>query len=175
MTARTLLLPLALLPLALLAAPGEKTASAKPAASQHAMADANQVKWGPGPEGLPAGAQAAVLSGDPGKAGPFTIRLKAPPGYRVGRHWHPTDELVTVLEGDFRLEMGSGGDAHSHDFSAGGYALMPARMQHAASTQGGAIVQVSGMGPFQIHYVDPKDDPRTGKAQAKTEAKPAHP
>ena len=175
MTPRMLLLPLALLPLALLAAPGDKTASAKPAASQHAMADANQVKWGPGPEGLPAGAQAAVLSGNPGKAGPFTIRLKAPPGYRVGRHWHPTDELVTVLEGDFHLDMGSGGDAHSHDFSAGGYSLMPAKMQHAASTRGGAIVQVSGMGPFQIHYVDPKDDPRTGKAHAKAEAKPAHP
>jgi hypothetical protein len=24
----------------------------------------------------------------------------------------------------------------------------------------GATVQVSGMGPFQITYVDPKDDPR---------------
>jgi hypothetical protein len=165
MTARTLLLPLALLPLALLAAPATKTASHP--ASHHAMADADQVKWGPGPDGLPAGAQAAVLWGDPGKAGPFVIRIKAPAGYHVGRHWHPSDELVTVLEGDFHLDMGSGGDAHSHDFSAGGYSLMPAHMQHAASTKGGAIVQVSGMGPFAIHYVDPKDDPRTGKAKAK--------
>ncbi|NUS38948.1 MAG: cupin domain-containing protein [Lysobacter sp.] len=163
MTARTLLLPLALLPLALLAAPADQSAGAM--ASQHAMADADQVKWGPGPAGLPAGAQAAVLSGHPGKAGPFTIRLKAPPGYRIGRHWHPTDELVTVLQGDFHLDMGSGSGAHSHDFSSGGYALLPAKMQHAASTRGGAVVQVSGMGPFEIHYVDPKDDPRTGKAK----------
>jgi hypothetical protein len=36
-------------------------------------------------------------------------------------------------------------------------------------------VQVTGMGPFQIHYVDPKDDPRMGKAKAKTETAPAHP
>lgn len=171
MRARTLLLPLVLLPLALGAAPAGK--SAKSTASQHAMADADQVKWGPGPDGLPAGVQAAVLWGDPGKAGPFTLRLKAPAGYRVGRHWHPSDELVTVLQGDFHLDMGSGGDAHAHDFSAGGYALLPAKMQHAASTTGGAVVQVSGIGPFQIHYVDPKDDPRTGKAKA--EAKPAHP
>ena len=167
MTARTLLLPLALLPLALLAAPGDKTRPASHATSQHAMADADQVKWGPGPAGLPAGAQAAVLWGDPGKAGPFVLRLKAPPGYRVGRHWHPSDELVTVVEGDFRLDMGSGGEAHSHDFSAGGYALLPGKMQHAASSRGGGVVQVTGMGPFEIHYVDPKDDPRTGKPKAR--------
>lgn len=172
MSARTLLLTLALLPLALLAAPA---GTPSPASSQHAMADADQVKWGPAPDGLPAGVQAAVLWGDPGKAGPFTIRLKAPPGYRIGRHWHPTDELVTVIEGDFHLDMGSGGAAHAHDFSAGGYALMPAKMQHAASTTGGAVVQVSGMGPFQIHYLDPKDDPRTGKPKAKDTTKPSHP
>lgn len=165
MTARLLFLPLVLLPLALAAAPAPKTAM--PAASQHAMADAAQVKWGPAPDAFPAGAQIAVLWGDPGKAGPFVLRIKAPPGYRVGRHWHPSDELVTVLDGDFHLDMGSGSSAHSHDFSAGGYALMPAKMQHAASTKGGAIVQVSGTGPFAIHYVDPKDDPRTGKAKAK--------
>jgi hypothetical protein len=33
-------------------------------------------------------------------------------------------------------------------------------MHHAASTQDGALVQVAGMGPFVLNYVDPKDDPR---------------
>ena len=171
MKARTLLLPLVLLPLALGAAPATKPAAST--ATKHAMADPSQVKWGPAPDAFPAGAQMAVLWGDPGKSGAFTVRLKMPPGYRIGRHWHPADELATVLEGDVHLDMGSGGEAHSHDFGAGGYALMPAKMQHAASTKGGAVVQVTGMGPFAIHYVDPKDDPRTGKAPA--EAKPAHP
>lgn len=163
MTARTLLLPLALLPLALLAAPATKTAGHP--ASHHAMADAADVKWGPAPDAFPAGAQIAVLWGDPNKSGPFTIRIKAPAGYMVPRHWHPSDELVTVISGDFHLDMGSGGEAHSHDFTAGGYSLMPAKMQHAASTKGGAVVQVAGMGPFAIHYVDPKDDPRNKKAK----------
>lgn len=166
MTARTLFVPLVLLPLALLAAPATKTASHHPA-SQHAMADADQVKWGPAPDAFPPGAQIAVLWGDPNKAGPFTIRIKAPAGYRVGRHWHPSDELVTVIEGDFHLDMGSGGDAHAHDFRPGGYALLPAKMQHAASTKAGVVVQVAGVGPFAIHYVDPKDDPRSQKAKAK--------
>lgn len=164
MAARLLVLSLAFLPLALLAAPGDKTHAAT--TTQHAMADAADVKWGPGPDGLPAGVQAAVLWGDPGKAGPFVLRLKMPAGYRVGRHWHPGDELATVIEGDVHLDMGSGSSAHSHDFHAGGYSLMPAKMQHAASSRGGAVVQITGVGPFQIHYVDPKDDPRS-KAKAK--------
>lgn len=162
MRSRLPLVLLSLLPLALLAAPHPK--ATKAGASAHVMVDAATLDWGPAPPGLPAGAQAAVLSGDPGKPGMFVLRLKAPAGYRVPRHWHPTDEHVTVLEGDFHLDMGTATDAHAHDFAAGGYAVLPAKMQHAASTNGGAIVQVSGMGPFAIHYVDPKDDPRNAKA-----------
>ncbi|MGN6513379.1 MAG: cupin domain-containing protein [Lysobacteraceae bacterium] len=156
---RLLFALLPLVPLALLAAPSPRTAPAGAAA--HVMVDAASLDWGPAPPGLPPGVQAAVLSGDPGKPGLFVIRLKAPAGYRIPRHWHPTDEHVTVLEGDFHLDMGGADGAHAHDFAPGGYALLPAKMQHAASTNGGAVVQVSGMGPFVIHYVDPKDDPRT--------------
>ena len=162
MPSRLPLALLSLLPLALLAAPHPK--AAKAGATEHVMVDAATLDWGPAPPGLPAGAQAVVLSGDPGKPGLFVLRLKAPAGYRVPRHWHPADEHVTVLEGDFHLDMGSGTDTHTHDFSAGGYAVLPAKMQHAASTNGGAVVQVSGMGPFAIHYVDPKDDPRNAQA-----------
>src|SRR5215813_9638193 len=67
----------------------------------HTMITPNDVKWGPAPPALPAGAQIAVLSGDPSKAEPFTIRRKAPDGYKIMLHWHPTDENVTVLEGTF--------------------------------------------------------------------------
>lgn len=129
--------------------------------SKHVMYDTAQLQWQDGPPALPQGAQMTVLSGDPGQAGTFVIRLKAPPGYKVPTHWHPTDEQVTVLEGDFTLQMDEHGPgAHAHTFGPGGYALMPAKMHHAASTQDGATVQVSGMGPFEINYIDPKDDPR---------------
>ena len=33
-------------------------------------------------------------------------------------------------------------------------------MHHAVATKGGMTVQVSAMGPFELTYVDPKDDPR---------------
>ena len=44
--------------------------------------------------GLPAGAKLAVVSGDPSKAGPFTIRVKMPADYAVPPHHHPADEMV---------------------------------------------------------------------------------
>ena len=166
-----LLLLAAALPAALLAAeppmapnpmPAPDQMAAMPAQpmSSHVMYDAAQLQWGDAPPALEKGAQMAVLSGDPGKSGWFVVRLKTPSGYKVAPHWHPTDERVTVIQGDFSLHMGAGASAHDHTFAAGGYAVLPARMQHAASTQGGGIVQVEGNGPFVINYVDLRDDPR---------------
>lgn len=128
--------------------------------SNHAMYDAAQLQWGDAPPALEKGAQAVVLSGDPGKPGWFVLRLKVPAGFKVALHWHPADELVTVLDGDLSLRMGEGAGVHSHTFGPGGYAALPAHMRHAASTQDGAILQIEGMGPFELNYVDPKDDPR---------------
>ena len=134
--------------------------AAAAAPSAHSMVRAAETAWGDGPPMLPAGVQVAVLYGDPGKAGPFAIRLKAPAGYRVPRHWHSTDEQVTVIDGELALSMGEAASAHSESFSAGDYVNLPARMQHEATMQDGAVVQINAMGPFEITYVDPADDPR---------------
>src|SRR5215210_2315262 len=72
----------------------------------HVVMQADAVKWGPAPPLLPAGAQAAVLLGDPSKEGPFTIRLSAPDGYKVPPHFHPTTENVTVISGTFHVGTG---------------------------------------------------------------------
>ncbi len=133
---------------------------AMPAAA-HVMYDPGQLRWGDAPPFLPRGAQVAVLAGDPSAAGLFVLRLRMPPGYRVPSHWHATDEHVSVIEGDLTLAMDEhGAGAHSHTFGPGGYALLPARMHHTASSTGGALVQIHGMGPFSITYIDPADDPR---------------
>jgi quercetin dioxygenase-like cupin family protein len=139
------------------AGPGQHMAHA---AMPHAVTRAASTAWGAGPPMLPAGVEFAVLSGDPGKEGSFTIRLKMPPGYRVPRHWHPTDEAVTLLEGDLTLSMGEAGMADDAALAPGDFVNLPARMQHQATSTGGAVVQIQSMGPFAIHYVDPKDDPR---------------
>ena len=142
---------------------------AKPMAetgAAHAMVKASEIKWGPPPAALPPNVQFAVLSGDPGKAGPFAIRIKAPAGFKVGRHWHPADEQVTIIEGDFHLSMGEAGSAHDADFVAGDFVNLPMKMQHEASSKNGVIVQVNSTGPFEVIYVNPKDDPRNASKAA---------
>src|SRR6266699_692140 len=72
------------------------------------------MKWGDAPPFLEKGAQAAVLQGDPSKAGYFALRLRLPDRYRIAPHWHPTEERLTVISGTFHLAMGD-----SFDTSAG--------------------------------------------------------
>src|SRR4051812_23489786 len=79
------------------------------AASAQQMAmpmNADDLKWMPAPNVLPAGAQAALVSGDPFKEGLYVIRLKMPAGYKIAAHNHPTSEYVTVLSGEFHIGMG---------------------------------------------------------------------
>jgi hypothetical protein len=125
----------------------------------HAMRP-DQLKWTPAPPVLPKGAQISVLSGDPDKAGPFTIRLKTPAGYKVPAHSHPTAERVTVISGDFHFGMGDKLDeAKAEKLSSGGFVDLPANMNHYALTSTEAVVQIDSEGPFAIKYVNPADDP----------------
>jgi hypothetical protein len=134
--------------------------------SSHILLTAPELKWGDPPPVFRKGARMAVVSGDPGKAGPFVARLKMPAGYKIAPHWHPTDEHVTVLSGSFALGMGEKFDAATmKTLPAGGYALLPAEMRHFAMAKTAATVQVHGTGPFVLNYVNPADDP--SKATAK--------
>jgi quercetin dioxygenase-like cupin family protein len=131
------------------------------AEQSHTMITPNDLKWGPAPPSLPSGAQIAVLSGDPSKAEPFTIRLKAPDGYKIMPHWHPTDENVTVLEGTFVMGVGEKfNEAAAHEMSMGSFVRMPKGTRHFAMAKGQTVVQVHAVGPFVINYVNPNDDPR---------------
>ena len=125
---------------------------------------AAEMKWGPAPPVLPAGAQFVVLAGDPAGKGLVTVRMKLPAGYVIPPHWHPTDEHVTVISGSLALGMGDKVDHKaSKTLTAGGYGVAPANMHHYAWTKAGAVVQVNLMGPFAITYVNPADDPSHGK------------
>jgi quercetin dioxygenase-like cupin family protein len=120
------------------------------------------LKWMDGPPGLPSGAKFAVVSGNPGKAGHFTVRIKFPADYAVPAHWHPANEVVKVLSGKLHYGMSDKLDmAKAKTLTAGHTVTMKAKMNHWVHAPAPATVQVSGKGPFQITYVDPKDDPRT--------------
>jgi quercetin dioxygenase-like cupin family protein len=118
------------------------------------------LKWMDPPPSLPSGAQMAVVSGNPGKKGMFTIELKMPADYAVPPHSHPTNEVVKVISGKLHYAMSDKLMAEPRTLTAGQSVTMKARMHHWVHAPAPATIQVSGMGPFQITYVDPKDDPR---------------
>ena len=135
-------------------------AAPKAPAAQHVMAAPSALTWGDAPPSLPRGARMAVVSGDPTQAQPFVIRAQMPAGYRIAPHWHPTDEHVTVLSGTVSLGMGEKFDQSAlKDVPTGGYFVAPAEMRHFFMTKTAATIQVHGVGPFAVNYVDPADDP----------------
>jgi quercetin dioxygenase-like cupin family protein len=133
--------------------------SAKSSKADAIFVNATEIKWGDAPPDLPRGAQIAVLSGDPSKKGAFALRFKLPSGYKIPGHWHTQDEHLTVLSGTFVLHMGDDLTAPSHELGAGAYHFLPGKMHHAAEAKGETILQLHGTGPFDIHYLNPADNP----------------
>lgn len=128
----------------------------------HTAIAAGDVKFNPGPPTLPAGAQVAVLLGNPAEEGPFVIRLKFPAGYEVPPHRHPKEEHVTVISGGFGMATGEKLDrAAAPLLPPGSFVRIPVGQAHFAWTDEETVVQLNGNGPFGVEYVDPKDDPRT--------------
>ena len=131
------------------------------AALHHTVVPAEEVAWGPGPPSLPAGVQIAVLLGNPAEEGPFVLRLKLPAGYVIPPHRHSKDEFLTVIAGHFAEASGEKVDRAASPYLAPASVVhLPAGMPHYAWVEEETIVQVNGVGPFDVIYVDPKDDPR---------------
>jgi quercetin dioxygenase-like cupin family protein len=121
-----------------------------------------EVKWGPPPPAIPRGAQLAVLQGDPSKKEFFAMRLKLPNGLRVPPHTHPGREMVTVISGNFHLGLGQKfEEAKTKPLPAGSFFSLPPGTPHFAFAEGETVVQISTMGPFELNYLNAKDDPRT--------------
>ena len=129
-------------------------------------AQGKALKWMAGPPGLPAGSTFAVVSGNPGKAGMFTIQAKLPANYVIPPHTHPTDEVVRVLSGgNLAYGMGDKVDRSAAGSLEKGYHVtLGAGMNHWASTgDTPTTISVTAMGPFAITYANPADDPRNAK------------
>jgi hypothetical protein len=128
----------------------------------------SEIVWKSGPASLPAGAQMAVLEGDPSKEGPFVFRVKVPDGFVIKPHTHPRAERVTVIQGTFNIAMHDTVEeaqkpGNFKSMPAGSFGYWPARMPHVAWTSGETIAQFHGYGPWVIEYLNPADDPRNAK------------
>lgn len=127
----------------------------------HVAVQPDKIEWRDGPGSLPPGARFAVLTGDPSKAEPITLRLEFPAGYTVPPHTHPAIEHITVLEGRFHIAAGETLDrSQGMSFAVGGFVVMPAGQPHYAWVEEDTVVQLHSNGPWGITYLDPADDPR---------------
>jgi quercetin dioxygenase-like cupin family protein len=132
-------------------------------ASHAIVAPPDQIIWGPSPPSLPPGAKAAVLEGNPSERGPFTMHVLLPDRYRIPPHYHRATEHVTVLKGTFKVGMGEKFDASAMTpLPTGTFAALEPGTRHFAESQGETILQLHGVGPWGITYVNPADDPREG-------------
>jgi quercetin dioxygenase-like cupin family protein len=122
------------------------------------------IEWKAGPAALPPGAKMAALEGDPTKEGPFVVRFQFPDGYHVPPHTHPKTERVTVISGTLYLATGEALDRNSaKKLPAESFGYWPAGMKHTAWSEGETVIQLHGIGPWQINYVNPANDPRNAK------------
>jgi anti-sigma factor ChrR (cupin superfamily) len=126
----------------------------------HKLQNLDALTWVASPR-LPKGAQVAVLAGNPGKAGQYIILAKLPDGFAIPAHWHVNAENVTVISGTFHVGMGDKLDKSKGEALAPGgfFTSGTAQMHHYAWTTGDTLIQVAGMGPFDVIYVNPTDDP----------------
>lgn len=101
--------------------------------------------------GFDPGAKIAVLHGNPGAKGDYTIRLQFPDGYKFPVHWHPNGEHLTVLSGTFQLAMGNTADWNTlRTYAPGDFLYVPGRHAHYGGARGLTVIQLHGEGPFDI-------------------------
>ena len=68
----------------------------------------------------------AVLFGDPGKPGPYVVRLKWLPGNMSRPHFHPNDRFFVVISGTWWMGTGEKFDPDSTvPAPAGSYVIVP--------------------------------------------------
>jgi uncharacterized protein (TIGR02246 family) len=100
--------------------------------------------------GFKPGMQLAVIHGDPMGKGDYTIRLKFPAGYTFPAHYHPNSEHLTVLSGTLQLAMGEKEGGMMRDYQPGDFIYFPAKKPHYGGAKGETVIQLHGIGPFEI-------------------------
>ena len=107
------------------------------------------------------GAKVAVIEGPPNKPVPYILRVKFPADYKIPAHWHPATERVTVISGTFNLGTGDKLDKEkTKALTPGSTAIIQPKTNHFGWFSEETVVQLHGVGPQDINFVDPADDPR---------------
>jgi hypothetical protein len=127
----------------------------------HMLVTSTDIKWTGAPPSMQPGAQFALIEGDLKKAEPFMFRLKLPANYKIPPHTHPAIEHVTVLSGAFHMGPGDQHDPKKAvTLTPGSFAVFQPGHSMFAWTEEETVIQVHGVGPWGINYINPADDPR---------------
>lgn len=127
--------------------------------AQGTAAAAGELKWVSGPASLPAGAKVAMLQGDLAKPGAFVFRLKLPAGYQLKPQSSPAIDRMIVVSGAFNLGTGEKFDSARTIPLYTGYAHWPNKGSFFALTMEETVVEIHGVGPWAVNYVNAADDP----------------
>jgi len=131
-----------------------------PAEIQATALDENQI----GSSGLP-GVHTKVILGDPSKQGFYTILLFVPAHTTIQAHSHRDDRVAAVVSGGWHLGYGNHFNAKLlKTLPPGSVYSEPGGDNHFAQTDTDAvIVEISGYGPTDTRYFEPKNAPPKGK------------
>ena len=107
-------------------------------------------------ETLEPGLDIAILEGDPSGEGYYILRARFAPGIFSAPHFHPNTRYVTVISGTWWTGTGAVWDKeNSVPLQAGSYMKHPAGAAHYdGSRDEEVIVEIRGMGPAPLVYVD---------------------
>jgi hypothetical protein len=136
----------------------------------HKIVHYGDLKWTP----IMKGCDLSPVSGDSSLEGAsFVLRIRCVDGAKIPGHWHPTDENLTVLKGTFLVGMGETFDESKlQTMNVGNFLAMPKEMRHFGLCKGETIVQVHGLGPFKVNWVNPADVIPPDKPSAGEKPKP---
>jgi quercetin dioxygenase-like cupin family protein len=130
--------------------------AAAPATEPVSIVTASSITWADlNVPGFAPGTKMAVINGNPNEAGPYTLRLSFPDGYRFPPHWHPMPENVTVLSGTLLVAMGDRADESKlKPFGPGDFLHIEATHPHFGGARGATVIQLHGQGPFAINLAE---------------------
>jgi uncharacterized RmlC-like cupin family protein len=110
---------------------------------------------GPGSSGM-TGIRTTILSGDPTKAGLYTIRLAVPGNMRIQAHVHRDERTAVVVSGQWSIGFGERFDESALKLlPPGSFYEEPGERPHFASTGAGPVViYISGVGPTDTRFLE---------------------
>ena len=115
----------------------------------------DDIKWRPGAGGV----SFALAYGNPTKSALYAMLVKYPPNFKAPPHFHPIEQVVTVIEGTIYAGLGETFNAGKlKPYTSGSVFTEPLNMSHFSLTkEEGAMVVITGIGPHSTKYVKPAE------------------